>query len=68
MTELIQPGSPEFAAEVARLQGLVEEIKTETERRYEAPKPPRPSPRALRHRRENAAAAAKKANRKRGRR
>lgn len=64
MSELLQPGTPEFAAEIERLGKIV----SDTEKRYRPARPPRPSQRALRHRRENAAARAKKQARKRTRR
>jgi hypothetical protein len=45
-----------------------EQLRRDTERRLNGPRPPRPSARALRHRRENDAARHKKRLRKQSRR
>jgi hypothetical protein len=60
-------GSPEWDEKVDELSEAVLAIRRETEKRYNAGKPPKLRPSQVRHRRENAAAKRKKRLRKQSR-
>jgi hypothetical protein len=73
MTRLLGPDGQEIGTVVTveEVEGFVNDfdaVLTETEKRYRGVRPPRPSTRAGRHRRENAASKAKKRRRKQSRR